>query len=286
MGEGSAVTIVLLILVVAGLGGFLFWTWARNRGNKGAGAGDLGSPPPSGPPWTGAPTVRLPAGDGMNTWGKAAVDQFKSNITYLRTREGEAKGKPLDIVVYGDEFVQTMRRREAEGASNAWASVFPAKEYGSALLGLPAEGGTVESLAWRLSSQQERPQKDPRVIVLYGGARNLAIAPEREPHKALKELLLWLTQAMPNTYIVVLGLLPDKGGAVKATNAKYSAAVGEVPGNMVSFLDCSSAVEASRVPLLSKAVLTKEERSLDLAVRTAFYKCLKEKLKGLLVTAP
>lgn len=284
-----ASTLLVVALLVVGV--WWYWTKYRKPGadtptplppdastSADSSGADNAPDPNATPEWVNGPT----------TWDKLAETQHKNNVEYLASKVGSDEGQPLDIVFYGDELVQEMRRGEATAGDNSpWLSVLPAKEYRTALMGVPGVGGSVEGLGWRLITGAERPKKDPKCLVLYTGMHNLVTKDAAPPSDVLKVLLTWLTKSMPRTSIVVLGLVPDSklGDTIKQTNANYQQIVGEVNkenGNMVSYVDCAAIIDPRNAALFAKSMPSPNEAETHSELHVSFFRCLLTKLKPLL----
>lgn len=294
MSATAIASFVCVLLLLVGVAGYFYWTKRKNQGaTPGASGAPLtGTDPPlsADPTQTTKPETITPPtwANGPTTWDKLSQAQHANNVTYLTAKVGSDESKPLDVVFYGDELVQEMRRGEATWKDKSpWLAVFPENEFRTALLGVPGVGGSVEGLAWRLISGTERPRKDPKCLVLYVGKYNLATKNAAPPADLLKVLLTWLTKSMPTANIVVLGLLPDPklGDVIKQTNAAYKQLVAEVNkenGNMILYLDCAANVDPRSAPLFAKSSPSPNETEAYKALHTAFFRCLLTTIKPLM----
>lgn len=109
--------------------------------------------------------------------------------------------KRYDVVMYGDSITAGLRIYKAE-TQKIIETHFPGKKFGA--FGVP--GNLVEGLAWRLMSGTEKPKLDPKVVVLWIGTNNVSTG-KSKPEKPLGDLIAWMKTNMPESKIVVLGLL-------------------------------------------------------------------------------
>lgn len=138
-------------------------------------------------------------------WAEEVV-RVEMQVPKGRMAERNASGKQLDFVLYGDSITYYLRQ-------NTFAKHFG--KWNSVALGVP--GNTIENLAWRITSGNERPAKSPRVIALLIGINNDPLTfPASVGH--LSELIQWLQRAYPPTKIILLGLLPHAVGRGRNTH--------------------------------------------------------------------
>ena len=105
-------------------------------------------------------------------------------------------GKRIDFILYGDSIT-------------AWSNASFDKAFGqwvSAPMGIA--GDTVEQLARRIMSGDERPAKPPKCIALLIGTNNIPKGTFPVASQRLEELIKWLQRAYPTTKLVLMALLP------------------------------------------------------------------------------
>ncbi|KAI7838311.1 hypothetical protein COHA_007880 [Chlorella ohadii] len=147
-------------------------------------------------------------------------------------------GKAYDLVLWGDSLTADMRDWRAD----AWDDFFPPGELLAQPLGMG--GSTVQELAARIIKDGERPDIDPKAIVLWVGTNNVKQpnAKNANPADKLDWLIQWLQHNMPNTKLAVSGLIPNDAKDVGPTNEEYKA-MAEARG--VLFFDCTEGLDPS-----------------------------------------
>lgn len=147
--------------------------------------------------------------------------------------------KAYDLVLWGDSLTADMR----DFRSEAWDLYFPYVPP-SELLAQPLGmgGSTVQELAARIIQAGERPDIDPKAVVLWVGTNNVK-NPNKgnaDPADKLDWLIQWMQYNMPDTKLAVSGLIPNDAKDVGPTNEEYKE-VAEARG--VLFFDCSEGLD-------------------------------------------
>lgn len=173
-----------------------------------------GVPPPGAPPPGAQPSGALPPWATPPASWAFGVQSLPAHDQNKREVAAANKGRQLDIVMYGDSI--TYGLNVAKQA--LWTPVFG--KYRTAVMGVPAN--IVEDLVWRLVAGGERPAVDPKVLVLLIGTNNLNFKKLPVEDK-MEWLLQWLQRTMPDTKVVLMGLLPSTLYDTRPTNAKYEA---------------------------------------------------------------
>ena len=126
----------------------------------------------------------------------------------------DASGGHFDFLLYGDSITAFLTRNPA-----TFKKHFGDKK--AAALGVG--GNTVEQLAWRIMSGQERPARAPKCVAFNIGVNN-SMGDVSRTASRMETLLQWMRRAYPQTTLVLMALLPTSraGLDVRGTNRLYS----------------------------------------------------------------
>lgn len=126
----------------------------------------------------------------------------------------DASGGRFDFLLYGDSITAFLTRNPA-----TFQKHFGDKK--AAALGVG--GNTVEQLAWRIMSGQERPARAPKCVAFNIGVNN-SMGDVSRTASRMETLLQWMRRAYPKTTLVLMALLPasNPGLDVRGTNRLYA----------------------------------------------------------------
>ncbi len=156
-----------------------------------------------------------------------------------------AKKQNIPVMFLGDSITQLWEfapTNRFPGGLETWNEYF--KPMGALNFGV--SGDTVQNVLYRITEGKQLACR-PRVIVLMIGTNNLHLAPAATPEQiaqGVDDLLRIIRKELPDTRVLLLGLLPRKGNfPIETVNAglKKVAASFKSTGK-VTFLDVSSAL--------------------------------------------
>lgn len=135
----------------------------------------------------------------------------------------DARRERSDVLIYGDSIIawnKPMDLSRIKGSRKVWDKNFG--DLNAEPLGIPSDRLT--TVFWRLAVGNERPRyANPKVVILFIGT-NDAAHNTTDMGGRLEVLLQWLETEMPDTHVIVQGLLAHPNSSmrnVKSINALY-----------------------------------------------------------------
>ena len=143
--------------------------------------------------------------------------EFRRNRELIDAIDG--RGERTDLLIYGDSVIawnKPMNLSMLPGSREIWDKNFG--DLNAEPLGIP--GDRLTTVVWRLAVGNERPKiANPKVIIIFIGT-NDAVHKTWNVDEKLDFLLDWLATEMPDTWVVVQGLLPGVA-SVNRINSIY-----------------------------------------------------------------
>ncbi|KAG4068953.1 hypothetical protein HA402_005101 [Bradysia odoriphaga] len=154
-----------------------------------------------GQPWTGSPWV--PAPNVQQDWMQWNwMERFQENVANSRVN-----GSNINVLFYGDSIV------EGWGWNTAlWEQSFG--RLGAANYGIGGDG--TQNVLWRIING-EVDNISPRVVVIMIGTNNIGSFSEADIARGISAIVDELRIRLPNSRILVLGILPRTDSATTAT---------------------------------------------------------------------
>lgn len=144
------------------------------------------------------------------------IRELQRNVDAIKAIDDE--GTRADVLFYGDSIVawnKPMNLSRVPGTRKVWEAYFG--DLKAEPLGIP--GDRIATLIWRLSQGFEKPQLDPKVVILLIGINDV-VHKTTNIAERMDFLLRWLQQNMPSSIVVVQTLLPSLSPAA-ALNIEY-----------------------------------------------------------------
>lgn len=153
--------------------------------------------------------------------------------------EANAKGVPLDFVLYGDSITWYHSFQTPESFNKYFGG------YNALPMGIG--GDTVENLTYRMMTT-EKPALPPKNIAIMIGTNNRDLAKLSDLFAHLEFLLTWLKSTFPTTNIVLLAVTPEKYGWGWAQKNQEYAVIADRTG--VTFAQCGLNIDPLNTALM------------------------------------
>ncbi|EIE19165.1 SGNH hydrolase [Coccomyxa subellipsoidea C-169] len=205
------------------------------------------------------------------------------HMSYIDKIAQASAGQGLDVLMYGDTLVEAWRGTflgepslRAQGCADIFHNQFGLK-YRAAALGIA--GDTTANMMWRLQNGEVVPGLQAGAVVLHIGFSDLTYASfQGDEHinsaantTAVRAARIadYLSQALPGTTVLILGLLPrgdvtlHPDPAAFALPSKFSAAVAKINAYLASFAESHSSRKHVRFVDCGAHFLAEDESRLD-----------------------
>lgn len=155
-----------------------------------------------------AATVPFPLPPWARAGGTSEAALINRDLVYRQNQSG----RRMDVVMYGDSITYRINNAPEVNATQHWNATLGwdravQRPLDTAALGAP--GSTVEGLAYRLMSGDERFDLAPRVVVILIGINN---EPKNQPRlkERISVLLFWMSAVWPRTRVILMAPLPSR----------------------------------------------------------------------------
>ncbi|CAL8464562.1 g4097 [Coccomyxa elongata] len=205
------------------------------------------------------------------------------HLSYIDKIAQASANQGLDVLMYGDTLVEAWRGTflgepsvRAQGCADVFHNQFWVK-YRAAALGIA--GDTTANLMWRLQNGEVVPGLHVGTVVLQIGSSDLTYASfQGDEHinsaanvtsaRAVR-IADYLSQALPGTTVLILGLLPRGDVTLQpdpsafSLPSKFSGAIAKINSYLASFAEMHSSRKHVRFVDCGAHFLAEDESRLD-----------------------